>query len=36
MGKNITAPFAEHQKFQEKMNFAEAFWVNSGKSKEGN
>ena len=36
MGENITAPFAEHQKFQEKMNFTEAFWVNSGKSKEGN
>ena len=30
---NITAPFAEHLKFQDQMTFMEAFWVNSGTPK---
>ena len=30
---NITASFAEHLKFQEKMIFIHTLWVYSGKSK---
>ena len=34
--KNITAPFAEHLKFQKqiKKTFTHSFWVNSDESKE--
>ena len=31
---NITASFAKHLKFQEKMTSTHSLWVNSGKSKE--
>ena len=30
---NITAFFAEHLEFQEKLTFTDAFGINSGKSK---
>ena len=33
-GSNITVPFAEHLKLQEKMTFTYALWVNSDKSRE--
>ena len=31
---NITASFEEHLKFQERLTFAHALWINSGKSNE--
>ena len=30
---SITAPFAEHQKFQEKVTFTHSLWVKRGKTK---